>query len=168
MSKSTRPRKATNTQRSGKSKFNKIEAVLVEVEVQGGTFQIPNSDTRCWLEWYPRADAAGPDRRLFYGKNGVTAPEKILGIDGVKLPRKGASCNPSGRTFLAFSPGTIKVWRENSRVTKTNKPEAAFSMPSHVRSQSIRDDTLMILAGRASPDVATATSARIGATPARR
>lgn len=152
---------------TGVGRFDKSNAALYRVSVASpGTFDVPGFTRRCWLEWEPRADATGPDRRLFYSRVDETGAEKILGERGTKLPRNGKSLLPMGRQFLTFSSGTLKVWMENEKVSKRAGNGEMLALPSTVNSERLRSDVLMTIAGTALPVSARGSSG--DQTPSRR
>jgi len=142
-------RAKNNVRRS--SGFTKVDADLTRVTVEtAGSLTLPSQlRGRCFVEWHPRADCAGPDKRCFYGKVGATLQNDILGEGGNKLPRAGKSLDPSGRTFLVFFPGVFKVWEEDGRTTATSAGRAQEDLDSSVNSDALRNAALLILASGA-------------------
>jgi len=129
--------------------FDKEEATLTHVRVdEPGITGVPSSFSgRCWVEWVPRLDATGADKRCFYSKVGEEQYDKILGESGKKLPRNGASLNPSGRKFLVLFPGTLKLWLEKPKRDVGSTRQDVVSIPASVNSQAIRDNALLAVVG---------------------
>ena len=96
-------------------KFDKLGAVKVIVPVSTAGVVPAESITgltdRMWLEWHPRQDVTGSDRRAFVGRVTHTTLNDILG-SGDKLPRKGMSCCLRDRRIYVCGPGSLHVWHE--------------------------------------------------------
>jgi hypothetical protein len=138
-----------NGRPKGRKTFDKSEATLVRVEIDGpGTFTVPSaiSGHRCWVEWAPRADAPAPDKRLFVGKKAQTDPKRILGQGGEKLPRGGRSLDPDGRTFVALFAGCLKVWHIEPD-QGIDQPRAVNGLPADIASPSTLASVQTMIAG---------------------
>jgi hypothetical protein len=134
------------------SGFVKLDAQLTRVTVStAGVVTLPSGlNGRCFIEWHPRLDAAGPDKRCFYGNVGVSEQGNILGEKGNKLPRSGKSLNPNGRSFLIFVPGVFKVWEEDKHESNDASRGVQEELDSSVNSDALRNAALLILASGAS------------------
>jgi len=142
--------KNNNQKSKKKSTFDKMEATLTRVEfADPGVYNISASLTgRCWVEWEPRADAPGPDKRLFCSQVGKTGENHILGEKGVKIPRGGKSLTVVGRQFMCFAPGTLKVWKQEFYGPEVGRVDRMLELPSSVQSEGLRSSVLMTIAGR--------------------
>jgi len=142
-----RPNIRVNPRRVGG--FDKKDATLVHVQVsEPGITGFPSSYSgRCWVEWVPRLDATGADKRCFYSKVGEEEYDKILGESGNKLPRNGASLNPQGRKFMVLCPGVFKVWKEAQKKDVGPTTGPVESIPASVNSQAVRDNVMLTLVG---------------------
>jgi len=143
--------KATNNSVKSRRKamFDKNSATLVRVVFkEAGMSPLPNSlSGRCWLEWEPRLDASGPDKRCFYSKVGKGEWDEILGESGTKLPRNGASLDPKGRIFMVLFPGTLKIWKETDKKMAGTVSGQVETFPASVNSETVRSNAIIAAVG---------------------
>jgi len=154
--------KATKNNVNGRRKavFDKSNATLVRVTfAEAGISALPSSlEGRCWIEWEPRLDATGPDKRCFYSKVGEGEWNEILGESGTKLARNGASLNPKGRAFLVLFPGTLKIWREAPQKIAGTTAGHVESFPATVNSAAVVQNAMIAAAGGGYAETMAASS----------
>jgi len=152
----------------------KKDATLTKIDIaQAGSGAFPSAADghRCFIEWLPRADAAASDRRFFLGKTGKTDVTKILGQDGVKVPRAGKSFDPAGRTFVALAPGCIKLWVEGLNEADADSVRTA-ALPVTLLTPALVNSALITMGGAAMARQGSVSQIRgpgsSDSTPARR
>jgi len=121
----TKPKRGARPQiraQANRANFDKTKAAKTVVPVTSAgvvpSTALPALPGRVWLEWHPRLDVTGSDRRAFLGRFGDTELTEILGR-GDKIPRRGLSCSTASRRLYVCGPGEVHYWEEDSSARTT-------------------------------------------------